>query len=621
MISSAAAQSAASDFFFTKSKSSKPVASSSSSVVVTTRVVAVPRKVCTPTPVQVAQRSASPASSSSSLPPTKTKKRKSPDASTSSQRLKRSRPATPLDDGSLSLRSNYRTKSSTPSSSLPPSLPRTMAPTPEPIFRSSRSRSTSAFPSTETPVPRPCSITETGSPGPSFLSCEDVVKRLMRSYKAYFKNPDDPNDKSFDPHPTDYPVIEIEYPNEYASEKFILLAPKDKDHYNPIMCLEKTLYTIIECYLTPEQQALFGGIPTEILSDSTPPSSPLPSRSPSPHSRNSSVSSNLSASSSLTSLSSLSSLSAPSPPPVNYLRTIQRAIHKQDGPLFVQTVKKVCLLLQKLKSPPLPLDTFTPRDSNPLMDVVGEWSKEGIPKKVLLRIVDETYQRCVGPHVQSLKRYEAFSSEVYGELMPSLISDIITSTGLNPNSLFVDLGSGVGNVVLQASLQSCCRSFGIEILPAPARIAREQLEQFKIRCRMWGVSMGEVELMEGDMLKSKRVDELLREADVVLVNNKVFLEELNEKLRPKFLDLKEGAIVVSLKPFVSSLNLRLTERNIYDISTIFDVTERTYHSGSVSWGSGSGSYYFHRVDREGYRSMQEKFTNSRAMSRSSRSRR
>jgi len=37
---------------------------------------------------------------------------------------------------------------------------------------------------------------------------------------------------------------------------------------------------------------------------------------------------------------------------------------------------------------------------------------------------------------------------------------------------------------------------------------------------------------------------------------------VNEALRPRFLDLKEGAIVVSLKPFVSSLNARVTERNV-----------------------------------------------------------
>ena len=61
-------------------------------------------------------------------------------------------------------------------------------------------------------------------------------------------------------------------------------------------------------------------------------------------------------------------------------------------------------------------------------------------------------------------------------------------------------------------------------MPSPARLARSQLEQFKMRCKMWGVRHGEIELEEGDMLKSPRVDALVKEADVVLVNNKVFLE-------------------------------------------------------------------------------------------------
>ena len=84
---------------------------------------------------------------------------------------------------------------------------------------------------------------------------------------------------------------------------------------------------------------------------------------------------------------------------------------------------------------------------------------------------------------------------------------------------------------------------------------------------------------------------------------------VNEALRPKFLDLKEGAIVVSLKPFAPPSNhQRLTERNIDDISTaIFDVYARPYHSGTVSWSSGSGQYYIHRVDREGYKACRTQF--------------
>jgi H3 lysine-79-specific histone-lysine N-methyltransferase len=43
---------------------------------------------------------------------------------------------------------------------------------------------------------------------------------------------------------------------------------------------------------------------------------------------------------------------------------------------------------------------------------------------------------------------------------------------------------------------------------------------------------------------------------------------VNECIRPKFLDLKEGAIVVSLKPFVP-VNARLTERNVRRFAEIF----------------------------------------------------
>lgn len=141
-----------------------------------------------------------------------------------------------------------------------------------------------------------------------------------------------------------------------------------------------------------------------------------------------------------------------------------------------------------------------------------------------MRIIEENYQRSVGPHVHSLKQYEAFTSTVYGELMPSLVHEMIQITKLDENSLFLDLGSGVGNVVAQASLQTGCRSYGIELMPGPAKVAREMQKNLEVRCRMWGVRLGEIELEEGNMLDSPRVNELVARADVVLVDNKVFEE-------------------------------------------------------------------------------------------------
>jgi len=189
-------------------------------------------------------------------------------------------------------------------------------------------------------------------------------------------------------------------------------------------------------------------------------------------------------------------------------------------------MQRVNSLLHSIKYPAVPQDPFapTPPIPNPLLNAVTSWTGQALPEKILMRIVEENYQRTVGPNIRSLRRYEAFSSTVYGELMPSFVQEIIQTTGLNEDGLFLDLGSGVANVVVQASLQSGCKSYGIELMPHPARLGRDVVEQIKIRCRMWGVRIGEIELEEGDMLKSRRVDELISKADVVLVDNKVFEE-------------------------------------------------------------------------------------------------
>lgn len=190
----------------------------------------------------------------------------------------------------------------------------------------------------------------------------------------------------------------------------------------------------------------------------------------------------------------------------------------------MKAMEEVNRLLRSFKLPPMPDDMFSPRPANLLKQTVASWTEQGIPKKVLLRIIEENYQRSVGPNVPKLKRYEAFSSTVYGELMPSLVYEMVQITKLNENSLFLDLGSGVGNVVVQASLQTGCTSYGIELLPEPAAVARNMVEHLKVRCNMWGLRFGNVELEEGNMLESRRVDELIPKADVVLVDNKVFEE-------------------------------------------------------------------------------------------------
>ncbi|KAI0247565.1 histone methylation protein DOT1-domain-containing protein [Lactifluus subvellereus] len=151
---------------------------------------------------------------------------------------------------------------------------------------------------------------------------------------------------------------------------------------------------------------------------------------------------------------------------------------------------------------------------------------------------------------------------------------------------------------------SSCSTFGVEVMEKSAEIACEQRAQMMMCARMWGVRMDDVELEHANMLDGACVNGLMACADVILVNNKVFGESLgmvvNEATRPKFLDLKEGALVISLELFVAGGRHAVTECNVDDISAILDVSAHDGHSMDVSWTSGAGKFYVHRVDRAGY---------------------
>lgn len=108
-----------------------------------------------------------------------------------------------------------------------------------------------------------------------------------------------------------------------------------------------------------------------------------------------------------------------------------------------------------------------------------------------------------------------------------------------------------------------------------------QQREFNARLRMWGLTAGPTTLREGDFIDSNEVPDWIRKADVVLVNNYIFSSDcefltrahasrrltdrvpclVNDSLTWKFLDLREGAKVVVLKPFWP-LNRPLTERTV-----------------------------------------------------------
>ncbi|ESZ98390.1 hypothetical protein SBOR_1268 [Sclerotinia borealis F-4128] len=218
-------------------------------------------------------------------------------------------------------------------------------------------------------------------------------------------------------------------------------------------------------------------------------------------------------------------------------------------------------------------------------------NKHSLSSKLVRMVLQQVYDRAVSPQVDLTREYENGTDYVYGELTFAFISRILEAdTRMKSDQVFIDLGSGVGNVVIHAALQVGCESWGCEIMPNCCKLASIQKKEFFARCRAWGLSAGSVNLEEGNFLENTKIHEAMRRADVILVNNQVFNPDLNQSLVNLFLDLKEGCKIVSLKTFVPDGHV-MNHYNQHNPINLLRVEKKTFAQGDVSWQGGGGDYY------------------------------
>lgn len=233
------------------------------------------------------------------------------------------------------------------------------------------------------------------------------------------------------------------------------------------------------------------------------------------------------------------------------------------------------------------------RNSGSLAKHLDTTQRIGLPW--VERILTQIYARTVSPRVESLRQYENGTDNVYGELLPRFCSNIFKETKLKSGQVFVDLGSGVGNVVLQAALEIGCESWGCEMMSNACDLAELQQAEFKARCRLWGIAPGKTHLVRGDFLEQESIVNVLKRADVVLINNQAFTPQLNNELINHFLDMKEGCQIVSLKSFVPAGH-KIQSRNLNSPINLLKVQQKNYWSNSVSWTDVGGTYFIATKD-------------------------
>lgn len=280
---------------------------------------------------------------------------------------------------------------------------------------------------------------------------------------------------------------------------------------------------------------------------------------------------------------------------VNYVATVYLADQPKEADFFLDQNSGICRKLEKSRNTgDGPGFKTALREYNERLRALQKKgiiaknldSMHGIPQELTAFILDQVYDRTVAPNVELLAKYKNGSDNVYGELLHPFISNILERTEMTSDKVFVDLGSGVGNVSLQAALEIGCESWGCEMMENACNLAEAQLKEFSARCRLWGVAPGKVHLERGDFRKNDKILEALKRADVVLVNNQAFTSQLNANLVSMFLDLKPGCKIISLKTFVHD-----NKNAENDVATsILDVEHLTYPEEYVSWTSASGTF-------------------------------
>ncbi len=66
-------------------------------------------------------------------------------------------------------------------------------------------------------------------------------------------------------------------------------------------------------------------------------------------------------------------------------------------------------------------------------------------------VLNQSYARTVAQHADTLT-VKGFNNCVYGEIKHTLVDEFIRRCGIKKGEVFLDMGSGIGNVCLQVSL-------------------------------------------------------------------------------------------------------------------------------------------------------------------------
>ncbi|KAF8354889.1 hypothetical protein PRIPAC_96512, partial [Pristionchus pacificus] len=197
--------------------------------------------------------------------------------------------------------------------------------------------------------------------------------------------------------------------------------------------------------------------------------------------------------------------------------------------------------------------------------------------------------------------YEPFSSQVYGETSFEQLQIIFDHLKLTEKHVFVDLGSGVGQVVTYAAAFSRAKCVGIEINAVPAKMAVDMKKEMMRMMAWYGKDCGDIEMRWSSLLNFKHRGLITKEADVIYVNNYAFDPPLMHCLKELILLMKQGTRIVCTKSITERkrqekeneeignsrlISNRTFANRVLTVDMILDAVELPLAEAPVSWATG-----------------------------------
>lgn len=224
--------------------------------------------------------------------------------------------------------------------------------------------------------------------------------------------------------------------------------------------------------------------------------------------------------------------------------------------------------------------------------------KSSISRYSVQQLLLRAYIRIVSPQSRKLRSYKAFSAEVYGELLPSFVSEVLTKVSLSPGAKFYDLGSGVGNTTFQAALEfGAGESGGCEIMEHASNLTALQEIFMQKQLRVFGLQPLNLSFaLNQTFVDNEEVKKACIDCDVILVNNYLFDFKLNMEVGKLLYGMKTGSKIISLRNFIPPRYKSGNEETILDFLKVEKFEMSDYFS--VSWTANKVPYYISTVQAE-----------------------